>query len=33
MMTGLKLPNDYDSFLKGLERRVRAAQIPYLPGR
>jgi predicted nuclease of restriction endonuclease-like (RecB) superfamily len=26
-MTGLKLPNDYDSFLKGLKERVRAAQL------
>ena len=26
-MTGLKLPNDYDTFLKGLKERVRAAQL------
>ena len=26
-MTGLKLPNDYDSFLKSLKERVRAAQL------
>ena len=26
-MTGLKLPSDYDSFLKGLKERVRAAQL------
>ncbi len=26
-MTGLKLPNDYDGFLKSLKERVRAAQL------
>jgi predicted nuclease of restriction endonuclease-like (RecB) superfamily len=26
-MTGLKLPNDYDSFLRSLKERVRAAQL------
>ena len=26
-MTGLKLPNDYDAFLKGLKERIRAARL------